>query len=220
MHLWASTLVGEEIEIKWVQEFYFAKIGEAVITELSPPTGPKLKELPSERYYKEAGQHGHELCIPEDLDESICRYYGLTPTLRAKFARAAYWLRMASRQWEDSMSASFASLVFAAEALTEKGSTHKVYCDECKADVPHDVPGATERFRAFFEAYTPGKGLQKHRTKMYAMRSRILHGGDLMQMDQGVAWGWDPPWWDEYELHTELWDLFRFAAREWLRNPS
>jgi hypothetical protein len=98
---------------------------------------------------------------------------------------------MASRQWEDSMSASYASLVSAAEALTpEHGTKHSVYCDKCGENRTHDVPGATEKFRSFFEKYTPDTGLRKRRSKMYGLRSKILHGSDLMQLDQGRAIGW------------------------------
>jgi hypothetical protein len=32
-------------EIKWVQQFYFAKLGEVVIDQLSPPASEKLEEL-------------------------------------------------------------------------------------------------------------------------------------------------------------------------------
>src|SRR5262249_27513850 len=126
------------------------------------------------------------------------------------------WLSMAKRQWEDSMSASYASLVSSAEALTEESTKHNVYCEQCKDHRSHDVPGATEKFRAFFEKYTPDPGLKARRSKMYALRSKILLGSDLMQLDQGRAFGWDPPWWEEREMNTELWGLMRTAARNWL----
>lgn len=54
---------------------------------------------------------------------------------------------------------------------------------------------------------------------MYAMHSGILHGSKLMQLDQNRAFGWDPPWRNEWELHAELWNLLRIAARNWLRSP-
>ena len=93
-------------------------------------------------------------------------------------------------------------------------------CDKCKENRTHDVPGATEKFRSFFEKYTPDPGLRERRSKMYGLRSKILHGSDLMQLDQGRAIGWDPPWWNEQEMNTELWGLMRTAARNWLKDPT
>jgi hypothetical protein len=218
---WACVQFGAEAEFKWVPEWYDANIGEVVANELSTPVGEKLQEVDSERYYRQMGHDGRGLRVPDDLDESICKYQSLTAALKAKFDRAAYWLSMASRQWEDSMSASYASLVSAAEALTTEDSTkHSVYCDKCKENRTHDVPGATEKFRAFFEKYTPDPGLRERRGRMYGLRSKILHGSDLMQLDQGRAFGWDPPWWNEREMNTELWGLVRTAARNWLKNPT
>jgi hypothetical protein len=73
------------------------------------------------------------------------------------------------------MSASYASLVSAAEALTtEDGTKHSVYCDKCGENRTHDVPGATEKFRLFFEKYTPGQGLKERRSRMYGLRSKFF----------------------------------------------
>jgi hypothetical protein len=52
---------------------------------------------------------------------------------------------------------------------------------------------------------------------MYDLRSRIIHGSELMQLDQDLAFGWDPPWWNERELNEELWKLTQTAARNWLK---
>jgi hypothetical protein len=220
-HLWAvvGTRSDGKSEYRWVWEYYPADVGEAVVDALSSPTGQKIEELEADRYYKEVGNDGRPLRVPSDLDDSIWWYQNLKPNPKEKFDRAMYWMSMASYQWEASMSASFASLVSAAEALTERGTSHSVYCCECKENRQHDVPGATENFRALFEKYTPDPGLRKRRTKMYDMRSSILHGTDLMQLDQDRAFGWDPPGWNEWELNTELWNLMRVAARNWLRNP-
>jgi hypothetical protein len=218
-HFWACTKFDTKPEIKWVQECYFADLGQVVINALSTQSGGKLQELEPERYYKDVGNDGRALPIPTDLDDLICRYRGLSPILQAKFDRATYWLSMASRQWDDSMSASYASLVSSAEALMSEGGKHDIYCERCKANRSHDVPGATERFRAFFEKYTQDPGLRERRSKMYALRSKILHGSDLMKLDQDRAFGWDPPWWNEGEMHRELWSLVRIAARNWLIDP-
>jgi len=116
------------------------------------------------------------------------------------------------------MSASFTSLVSAVEALTERGTKHYVYCEKCQEKRSHDVPGATENFRAFFEKYTPDPGLRDRRTKMYTMRSNILHGTDLMQLDQSFSSGFNPPGWNELELNWELSSLARMAVRNWLKD--
>jgi hypothetical protein len=174
---WASDPCNAPTEVKWVQENYFANFGEAVTEVLSPPTGQRLEELEAERYYAEVCHDGRGLCVPHDLDDLICQYQKLRTPLQAKFDRATYWLSMARRHWEDSMSTSYASLVSAAEGLSER------------------------------------------RSKMYGLRSKILHGSDLMQLDQGRAFGWDPPWRNEEETNEELWTLMRIAARNWLREP-
>src|SRR4051794_36449844 len=85
----------------------------------------------------------------------------------------------ASRQWGFSMSASFASLVSAVESLINRAGH-----------------GSTKRFRDFFETYAPEAALGDRRNQMYDLRSGILHGSDLMAMDQDAAFGWDPPWWN------------------------
>jgi hypothetical protein len=207
-------------EIKWVQEFYFADIRSVIVNEHSNTSGEPLEQVEAERYYKEVGHDGRGLRVPDDLDESICLYQRLPDALRRKFDRAMYWMNLSRRQWEDSMSASFISLVSAVEALADQQSVkHHVYCEECQNKRSHDVPGATEKFRTFFERYVPDPGLRERRSKMYAMRSKIAHGSELLQIDVGRAFGWDPPYWNERELNWELSSLARAAARNWLRNP-
>jgi len=207
----------QSTEIKWVQQYYFANLGEVVIDQLSPPASEKVEELDRG---PTVGHDGKGLRVPADLDESICLYLNLDDKNRAKFDRAAFWMDMASRQWANAASSSFASLVTASESLTERGSIHRVYCETCKAESQHDVPGATEGFHAFFEKYAPGESLRKRRSKMYDLRSGILHGSKLMQLDQYRRFGWDPPEWNQTELHRELWSLTRTAARNWLQNPT
>ncbi len=219
-NFWASVPSDDDrLEIKWVQQFFFAKLGEAVIDELSPPAGEQLEEVEPEEYYTNVGHDGKGLRVPSDLDQSICLYLQLSRTNRAKFDRAAFWMDMARRQWTISVSSSFASLVSAVESLTDRGTTHRVYCEKCKGQSQHEVPSATERFRAFFDKYAPGSALRSRRTKMYSLRSDILHGTELMQLDQDLAFGWDPPGWNEDELQKELWGLTRVALRNWLKNP-
>ena len=185
-------------EIKWAQEFYFAKFGKLVIDDLSPPAGEQLEEVDPEEYYTTVGYDGKGLRVPADLDGSICCYMALSAEKRAKFDRAAFWIDMASQQWNTSVSASFVALVTAIESLTERG-----------------VQGPTRRFKEFFDTYAPGAAMAKRRDDMYSLRSGITHGSELMQLDQDIAFGWDPHWRDEGELQEDLWGLTRVALRNW-----
>jgi len=190
-------------EVRWVQNSYFAPLGECILDAPSPLAAERLEEIEADQYFTAVrGTDGRGLRIPSDLDDSICQYQRLPPVRRAEFDRAAFWLDNASRQWHTSMSASFAALVSAVESLINIRG-----------------PGATGRFRAFFEQYAPGATLAPRRNQMYNLRSGILHGGELMMIDQDVSFGWDPPWWNERELHEELWTVTRIAVRNWLRNP-
>jgi hypothetical protein len=219
-HCWAIVpLAGGVSQSIWVQQSYSARLGDVVLDDLLPPAATRLRELDPEEYYAQSGYDGEGLRVPTDLDESISRYLRLPHGGRTKFDRAAFWMDMAARQWEVSVSASFAALVSAVEALTDRGTTHRVYCETCQSDSQHEAPGATERFRAFFEEYAPGASLRNRRSQMYSLRSGILHGSDLMQMDQDVAFGWDPPGWNERQLHDELWSITRLALRNWLKRP-
>jgi hypothetical protein len=114
-----------------------------------------------------------------------------------------FWMNQSVRVWTLSMSASFAAVVSAVEALTDRQL----------------IPGATRRFHDFFETYAPGRSLKRRREKMYALRSDIFHGSDLMELDQDLSSSWDPPGWDERELDEELRSLTRLAIRNWLLNP-
>ena len=123
-HLWATMPRDDNqgLDIKWVQEFFFANFGEAVLDELSPVSVERIGEVDPETYYISVVHDGRSLQVPADLDDSICCYMQLSPGNRAKFDRASFWMDMASRQWTVSFSASFASLVIAIEALGEAHS--------------------------------------------------------------------------------------------------
>jgi hypothetical protein len=203
-HFWASVDDGNgRQEIKWLQQFFIANLGNVVQDNLSQPATEELAALDPSAYYTSVGHDGKGLRVPSDLDESICHYMRLSPENREKFDRAAFWKDMASRQWNISMSASFTALVSAVESLINTRGR-----------------GSTARFRDFVERFAPGATLAHRRKQMYDLRSDILHGGGLMTIDQDIAFGWDPPYWHERELHEELWHLTRLIMRNWLKDPK
>jgi len=213
----ASTAVTSE----WLQQSLFANLGPIVTDALSVPEGDKLQEFEPDDYYTNVrGLDGQGLRVPSDLDDSICSYGTLSSDHREKFDRAAFWLDVASRQWTISVSASFAALVTAIEALTEgRGKIHNYNCPVCGQPTSHEVPGATRRFIDFFDTYAPGEALAKQRSEMYTLRSGILHGSKLMEVDRSLALGINPADFNQGELQRDLWGITNTAIRNWLKSP-
>ena len=219
-HFWAKVPLDDgRHEIKWVKQFFIVEGWEAVTSEHSLPADEQLEEVEPEEYYSKVGHDGKGLRVPADLDQSICCYKALSEENRAKFDRATFWMEMASRQWNTSVSVSFAALVSAIESLTERGDRHQFDCPACGERAEHEVPGVIRRFKDFFNTYAPGAAMAKRRDDMYKLRSGISHGGELMQLDQDLDFGWEPPSQTESELHRELWSLTQIALRNWLKSP-
>ena len=55
---------------------------------------------------------------------------------------------------------------------------------------------------------------------MYPLRSGVLHGSKLIEIDYALAFGWDPPWWNQREMHWDLWKITRVALRNWLERHA
>ncbi len=202
-HFWAVPSTGQLNEpVVWVQEFYYANFGNAVQDELTPATGAQIEEIRADDYYAAIGNDGGPLRVPADLDESLSAFFQLGSDNHMKFAIAGFWLEAASRQWTISTSATFASLAIAIEALGDRSKK------------------PTARFRDFIDRYAPGASLEERRLTMYALRSDILHGSGLMEMDRDAHFTWAPPEQNERDLSDELWGLTRVAVRNWLRDPT
>jgi len=195
-HFWALVpRDGDEFHVEWVQLFFYAKLGQVVVDQLSPPANQTLEEIEPEEYYTCVGHDGKGLRVPVNLDQSICHYLQLSQTNRVKFDRASFWMEMASRLWNTSVSLTFASLVSAIESMNNGRKDRK------------------KKFIEFFEKYASDTALRCRRDDMYDLRSSILHGSQLIQLDQDLAFGWDPPWQNEHELIDQLSRLARIALR-------
>lgn len=207
---------------KWVQQGFFAPLGPCVADDLSPAAHP-LQELPPDEYEAVWGHDGEGLRVPSNLDHSIRSYESLSASDREKFDRAAFWFGIASEMRGVSVSASFAAFASAIESLTSRGKRHKITCPVCGRQTDHEFPGPTKLFRNFLETYATDASLAEDRkeiNRMYAMRSTILHGSDLMELDQSIpTMAWSP--WDfkEGELYDSTWKVTRAALRNWLKSP-
>ena len=216
-HLWAIVFPDE---VKWVREGYDAPLDHHVLDTPSPPAADRIEEVEPEEYStQKVITDGRGLRVPADLDQSICRYLSLSPDDKKKFHRATFWLDTSRRQWTISASATFAAHVSAIEALTERGIAHQFKCPICGGHTRHEVPGATQIFKNFIETYAPEVG-QASRKTIYDLRSDIVHGSELIELDNALAFGWDPLPLKQGNLLEDLSIITRVAMRNWLKSKS
>ena len=217
---WAHEATDLSQKSKWVTQGFSAPLGAYLIDQLSLPAAHQLEELAPEEYDAMLGNDGEGLRVPSNLDQSICSYEALLTPNREKFDRAAFWFGTASSMRDVSVSASFAAFVSAIESLTTRGTRHKFECPVCGRPGTHEVPGPTKLFRNFLATYVPDASLAKDRKRMYDLRSDILHGSDLLEIDQIVPiQGWTPTGFKEDELYNGMWRVTRTALRNWLKSP-
>jgi hypothetical protein len=212
-HCWAGT--------EWVQQWFSPTLNPFITNALSAPAATQLEELEPEQYDAILGNDGMGLRVPSDLDQSICSYTALSVPNRVNFDRAIFWFSTSSRLWDVSISASFAALVSAIESLTASGNAHGFTCPICGGLTDHRVPGPTRLFKNFLATYAPGDTLATDRSDMYSLRSGILHGSRLMELDREipVVGPWTPPGYKEQDQYGALWQLTRTALRNWLKSP-
>jgi hypothetical protein len=107
-HFWAEIhpFAGNDPDIRWVQQFYFAPFGELVIDELSPISSELIEEIEPNEYFGKIGHGGKGLRVPTDLDDLICRYQQLSGANRSKLNRAMFWMYQSARVWTLSPSGS------------------------------------------------------------------------------------------------------------------
>lgn len=206
---------------KWIQQGYNTPLGPSLTDEFSMPTAVQLQELAPEEYEAVSGYDGGGLSVPSDLDQSICAYEALSAPNREKFDRAAFWFGTASDMRDVSVSASFAGFASAIESLTSRGNSHDFrFCPVCGRPGKHEFPGSTKLFKNLLATYAPDASLAKDRDSMYSMRSTILHGKDVMELDESIPFmGWSPPGFKENELYNGMWRVTRTALRNWLKSP-
>ncbi len=204
-HFWAfdPSQNGSHAASRWVQQFYSGPLGQCVCNELSQSAAESLEEVSPSEYYTSVGHDGKGLRVPMDLDTSISRYKELPTKARGKFDRAIFWLEMASQQWETSVSLAFVCLVSAVEALLNSRGT-----------------GISRKLKAFLERYAAGGDRKCICDEFYRLRSDIVHGSDLVDIDQDHAFGWDPSWENQRRVIDGLWLLSQLALRNWLKDPS
>ena len=213
---WAMRWENDAPRFEWLQQSYFASLAEYPATLSVLESHAQLTEVPDSAYYGVIGHDGKGLRVPESLDDSLARFFALDASSAERITRALYWFDVAQRTYSLSTSVSFAALVSSIEALTDRGNAHTIACPECGQTMTHETPGATKRFQEVVERHAGGASTKNSRDLIYRLRSNVLHGSALMQVDQLKYVGWDPPEWNEFTIHRHLWDLTSRVVRGWL----
>jgi hypothetical protein len=180
-----------------------------------PAEHPRLLVTPDDEYYARRGIREEGMDVPTCLDAAFNRFDNADARTRDKLLRASYWLDASYRVWDLSKSLSYIAAINAVEALVPKSKPDRCPC--CALD---RSPGPTARFRNFVETYAANEAPQK-RTEMYRLRSILVHGDGLHNLDIPRAWGALSP--DEIqhrELHKDALAVSRTAVRTWFLDSA
>jgi hypothetical protein len=206
-HFWA--LVGEisappNEKLKWVQEFYIVDGFKACVDDFSRCGDIPLPEIPHQEYYNGISPMlRDELCIPDNLSESLARIKSLSGGSRERFFRACQWFQMSSRLWHESISSAFIALVISVESLID----------------PNDYPklGATKRFKQFVGDFIAGETAEGLAV-LYDIRSELAHGWSLFHYEE-TPWSrltHHPRFLKEHEATDKMWSIVRRILVFWL----
>lgn len=168
-----------------------------------------LTEVPSGDYFRRSGiRPGDPLEIPDLLTPILQAIDALALDLRERFFRAAYWYSRSHPAWYVSRSLSYIALINAIEALTPRAIPD--FCPTCRRD---RAPGPTARFRDVVERYA---GHIPNRGELYALRSKLVHGEQLLISDGPSSWDFTPQSSEESQRHEFVSQIAKIVLIKWL----
>lgn len=221
-HHW---VIPEEADInslksRLCQELYTwpGALGQAQEFSSITATAP-VARAPHVEYYSRRGISPDQVVdLPDSMEECLDAFFALPRAERDRFLRASYWFRHAQHTFAHSQSASFTALVSAIEALMSAPSNTET-CITCGRNTG---PGPTKLFIDFVERYAPSPTVPRaERRKLYALRSALSHGGNLLHTDR-EAWspGLTPDRIRQWERMDGMWQIVRVALVHWLMDKS
>ena len=166
--------VGETTQqhIAYCQQMYLCDEVKGGTEDFSSVQGIlPLPEVPASDYDVQKTRHlGDPLNIPDDLGQSLDRFFSLTSKRQKQFMNACYWLSQAN--YTISYSTMFLTAIQAIEVLVEtpRGGSS---CDKC-GKAPG--PGRTKLFEEFLNKFAPDVSDEAGRGELYNTRSNLTHG--------------------------------------------
>ena len=179
-----------------------------------------MSRVPSDEYYSLRGIALGPLSLPQNFEESLNIASELSTRPYNKLFIALTFFAMSHGVWQQSRSASYASLVAAIEALLPDDESQR--CKDCGQPI-HRI---SKRFRDFLTRHAPGQEQASERKVLqnafYELRSGLAHGSKVLQSDL-EPWKFfhDRKGQVEYELHGRLHEVVRIAILNWFwsQNP-
>ena len=171
-----------------------------------------LERTPYQEYYTARDPHRTIFRIPSNLEVSLTAALALKGEDEARFIRAIRWLYQSVGLWEHSQSATFVALVSALESLVEPLPPER--CTNC-GQLQYLI---SKRFRSFLNKHVPGvDSFPKERDLLYQVRSRLVHGLQLLERDLNVnALFYNLQFRKDIQLHETLELITTIAVHNWL----
>jgi hypothetical protein len=190
-HAWVYVGGGSEPRSEFRQRGYVIPTPTAPEIDFTPVDGlDPIRTINDEDYFSEWNVTADfQLDVPAVLPTVFDRYAAADATVKDTFLRACYWLSRSRPAARLSMSMAYISVINSIEALMPDAERDP--CPECGRD---RAPGPTARFRELVERYAHGiEGV----SQLYALRSKLVHGRRILDLDLPTAWGTLDP--DELE---------------------
>lgn len=171
----------------------------------SPVNGlPKLSEVELKKYFAQRGiRIDAAFQMPAELDRIIEAFDQSPPDRREQLLRSFFWFRHASIVSTYSQSDSFLALIYAIEGLLPAEDAE--VCRQCS----RPLGSVGRRFAEFLDGIEPAdQEIARARRQLYAVRSKLSHGGDLLRSDLDPWMTFDARRLEE--MH-QSWTAFRLA---------
>ena len=166
---------------------------------------------PHNYYNRDSVRDGRPLQIPSDLFDSLRKYFSLKVSLRKDFQRACFWMLSADKVSLHSDSVAFLSFVNAIESvISEPQSSGR--CDKCKREFKKSL---TKLFKEFLDEFA-SEVEKPIRDNLYAIRSKLAHGGGILVSDLGIGHGFNPSYFQDKEYFTLIKRVGKIALHNWL----
>lgn len=191
--------------------------GDLAIEQMTTPSVAPLSLLDHKEYYFKDPYEGNEreITFSEETWRLLHNYHAMDATSRKVVDSVAHLICNGIDLRYTMRSLSFLALVSSIETLCNyhysKDKSNN--CTEC-GQPRYNVH---KKFKAFLRTFSGGhpESLEKY-TRIYKMRSKIVHKGALLLGDEQFLWAKDAQHDEESHVHLETLQIARFALANWM----